>query len=112
MNALVSSLPSSIVDLDISNNPAMGERGGVAVGRFLADFARSANLRKLDVSMCNLRDKGLEHLAEGVEFAKGLEWLGVAGNLNDPGSSGAAGGTGEGKMALGESTGHLQSQIC
>lgn len=90
------------MDLDISNNPAVGPKGGVAIGRFLVDFVRSANLRRLDVSKCNLGDAGLVGLAEGVEAAKGLDWLGVARNLNGPGSVGAGGGTGAGKVALGE----------
>ena len=74
----------------------------MAIGRFLVDFVRSANLRRLDVSKCNLGDAGLVGLAEGVEAAKGLDWLGVARNLNGPGSVGAGGGTGAGKVALGE----------
>lgn len=102
VSTLAASLPSSIVDLDISNNPAVGAKGGVAIGRFLIDFVRSANLRRLDVSGCNLGDEGLVGLAEGVEAARGLDWLGVARNLNSPGSVGAGGGTGAGKVALGE----------
>ncbi|CAM9676644.1 unnamed protein product [Laminaria digitata] len=102
VSTLAASLPSSIVDLDISNNPAVGAKGGVAIGRFLIDFVRSANLRRLDVSRCNLGDEGLVGLAEGVETARGLDWLGVARNLNDPGSVGAGGGTGAGKVALGK----------
>ena len=102
VSILAASLPSSIVDLDMSNNPAVGPRAGIAIGRFLVDFVRSANLRRLDVSMCNLGDEGLVGLAEGVEAAKGLDWLGVARNLNGPGSVGAGGGTGAGKIALGE----------
>lgn len=99
---LASCLPLSIAELDISNNPAVGEKGGLAIARILSDSVRSANLRRLDVSNCNLGDKGLACLAEGLESAKGLECLSIAGNLNGPGSVGAAGGTGEGKMALGE----------
>lgn len=103
MTFLAASLPSSIVDLDLSNNPAMGERGGKALARFLLDFVRSASLRRLDVSMCNLRDEGLVSLAEGVEAAKGLEWLNVARNLNNPGSVvGPGAGSGAGKTAIGE----------
>lgn len=102
VSILAASLPSSIVDLDISNNPAVGAKGGVAIGRFLVDFVRSANLRRLDVTRCNLGDEGLVGLAEGVEAARGLDWLGVARNLNGPGSVGAGGGTGAGKTALGE----------
>eukprot|EP00752_Nemacystus_decipiens_P009822 g8764.t2 len=102
MTFLAASLPSSIVDLDLSNNPAVGERGGKALARFLLDFVRSANLRRLDVSMCNLRDDGLASLAEGVEAAKGLEWLNIARNLNDPGSVvGPGAGSGAGKTAIG-----------
>lgn len=103
MTFLAASLPASIVELDLSNNPAVGEKGGKAIARFLLDFVRSANLRRLDVSMCNLRDEGLASLAEGVEAAKGLEWLGIARNLNDPGSVvGAGAGSGAGKTAIGE----------
>lgn len=105
MTFLAAALPSSIVELDLSNNPAVGEKGGKAIARFLLDFVRSANLRRLDVSMCNLRDEGLASLAEGVEAAKGLEWLSIARNLNDPGSVvGAGAGSGAGKTALGESS--------
>ncbi|CAM9754320.1 unnamed protein product, partial [Ectocarpus sp. 12 AP-2014] len=85
MTILAAALPSSIVELDLSNNPAVGEKGGKAIALFLLDFVRSANLRRLDVTMCNLGDEGLVSLAEGVGAAKGLEWLGVARNLNDPG---------------------------
>lgn len=103
---LAAALPPSIVELDLSNNPAVGPKGGKAIALFLLDFVRSANLRRLDVSMCNLRDEGLTSLAAGVGACKGLEWLGVARNLNDPGSIvGAGAGTGEGKTALGEISG-------
>lgn len=102
MTALAACLPSSIVELDISNNPAIGEKGGAAVGRFLLDFVRSANLRRLDVTKCNLGDEGLRGLADGVGAAKGLEWLGVAGNMNGAGSTGMGGSSREGKLALGE----------
>ncbi|CAN0025441.1 unnamed protein product, partial [Ectocarpus sp. 12 AP-2014] len=102
MTVLAAALPSSIVELDLSNNPAVGEKGGKAIALFLLDFVRSANLRRLDVTMCNLGDEGLVSLAEGVGAAKGLEWLGVARNLNDPGSVvGAGAGSGVGKTALG-----------
>lgn len=96
---LSSCLPSSLVDLDVSDNPGMGEKGGFAIGRFLLDFVRSANLRRLEISGCQLRDAGLKSLAEGVAAAPRLEWLGVAGNLR---SAGDEGGSGDGKMALGE----------
>ena len=89
-------LPSSIVELDLSNNSGIREAGGVAIGRFLADFVRSANLRRLDLSKCNLGDVGMQKLAEGLEATKGLVWLGLAGNLNHPGD------TGNGKLAIGE----------
>lgn len=106
MTILAAALPSSIVELDLSNNPAVGEKGGKAIALFLLDFVRSANLRRLDVTMCNLGDEGLVSLAEGVGAAKGLEWLGVARNLNDPGSVvGAGAGSGVGKTALGKGDG-------
>lgn len=104
-------LPSSIVELDISNNPAVGEKGGVAVGRFLLDFVRSANLRRLDVTKCNLGDEGLRSLADGVGVSKGLEWLGVAGNMNGAGGTDTGGSSGEGKLALGELVG-LYGHAC
>lgn len=102
VSILAACLPSSIAEVDLSNNPAIREKGGEAIGRFLVDYVRSANLRRLDVSMCNLGDEGLRMLAEGVETAKGLEWLGIAGNLNGTGGVGAGGGTGVGKTAIGE----------
>lgn len=91
-------LPSSLVDLNLSDNPGMGEKGGSAMGRFLLDFVRSANLRRLDMSSCGLGDAGLRNLAEGVSAAPGLEWLGVAGNLRGI-TEGE--GNGAGRMALG-----------
>lgn len=78
---LSSCLPSSLVDLDLSDNPALGKRGGGAIARFLLDFVRSVNLRRLDMSRCGLGDEGLTSLAEGLMSAPGLEWLGLAGNL-------------------------------
>lgn len=108
MTILAAALPSSIVELDLSNNPAVGAKGGKAIALFLLDFVRSANLRRLDVTMCNLGDEGLVSLAEGAGAAKGLEWLGVARNLNDPGSVvGAGAGSGVGKTALGEGDGRV-----
>lgn len=102
IKALAECLPSSIVDLDVSDNPALGQAGGVAIGRFLIDFVRSAKLRRLDVSNCNLGDIGMKMLAEGLEATKGLEWLGLAGNLNGRRGGAANGVNGDGKLSVGE----------
>lgn len=103
MGILSSCLPGSLVDLDLSDNPRMGEKGGSAMGRFLLDFVRSANLRRLDISRCHLGDSGLVSLAEGVAAAPGLEWLGIAGNLRGNREE----GNGAGKMALGKESNAL-----
>lgn len=106
---LSSCLPGSLVDLDLSDNPAMGEKGGSAMGRFLLDFVRSANLRRLDISRCNLGNSGLVSLAEGVAAAPGLEWLGIAGNLR---GSREGERTGEGKLAMGKKSNALSVVVC
>lgn len=102
IKALAECLPSSTVDLDISGNPALGQAGGAAIGRFLVDFVRSAKLRRLDMSNCSLGDIGMQMLAEGLEATKGLEWLGLAGNLNGRQSAVANGVNGGGKLSVGE----------